>query len=346
VITIARGNLLDADVEALVNTVNCAGVMGKGIALQFKKAFPDNFKAYEKACRRGEVQLGKMFVFTTNALNNPRFLVNFPTKKDWRGKSRLEDIRFGMAALVDEVRARNIRSIAIPPLGCGNGGLRWAQVRPVIEEALRQAPQLEVFLYSPGETPEIAEQPVGTAPPKMTSSRALILQLMSRYATLDYRCTQLEIQKLAYFLQEAGEPLRLRFQAAVYGPFADNLHKVLDVMEGHFTRGFQGDRRPTTEIEVLPGGLTESERELAQHPASQARLDLVARLIEGFESPYGMELLATVHWLATHNPPEQRDLKGILEGVRQWNRRKGDLFTEHHVSVALTRLGEEHWLSV
>ena len=287
-----------------------------------------------------------MFVFPTNTLTNPRFLINFPTKQDWRNKSRLEDIRSGMTALVDEVRARSIRSIAIPPLGCGNGGLQWEQVRPVIEEALRQLPELKVLLFAPGETPEIAAQPVGTPLPKMTPSRALILQLMSRYATLDYRCTQLEIQKLAYFLQEAGEPLRLRFQAAAYGPFADNLHKVLEVMEGHFTRGFQGDRSPTTEIEVLPGGLASSERELAQHPASKARLERVARLIEGFETPYGMELLATVHWLATHNPPEQRDLSGILEGVRKWNRRKGDLFTEHHVAVALARLGEENWLSV
>ncbi|MFY9342276.1 MAG: macro domain-containing protein [Planctomycetota bacterium] len=344
-ITLAHGNLLDADVEALVNTVNCVGVMGKGIALQFKKAFPDNFKAYERACKRREVRLGSMFVFATGALRNPRFLVNFPTKQDWRSKSGLEDIRAGLTALVAEIRARGIRSVAVPPLGCGHGGLQWEDVRPVIEDALAELPDVDVRLYAPGATPAPAEQRVGTKAPNMTPGRAAIVQLMVRYAAFDYRATQLEIQKLAYFLQEAGEPLRLTFKAHHYGPYADVLHKVLETMEGHFTRGFQGDRSPDTEIEVLAAGKQLADEHLAANPHTGERLERVARLIEGFETPYGLELLATVHWLVTHQPEGQRDLGGVLAGLQGWSRRKGDLFTEHHVRVALERLTSEGWIS-
>src|SRR5690349_8544281 len=119
------GDLLRADVEALVNTVNTVGIMGKGVALQFRQAYPDNYAAYRKACTHGEVQIGKMFVFATGYLTNPRLIINFPTKRDWRSKSRLEDIEAGLIDLVAVVRSERITSIAIPPLGCGNGGLQW-----------------------------------------------------------------------------------------------------------------------------------------------------------------------------------------------------------------------------
>src|SRR5690606_26731097 len=113
------GDILTADAEAIVNTVNCVGIMGRGIALQLKNAFPANFKAYEAACAREEVQPGRMFVFETDTLTNPKYIINFPTKRHWRGKSRIEDIESGLKALIDEIRARGIRAIAIPPLGSG-----------------------------------------------------------------------------------------------------------------------------------------------------------------------------------------------------------------------------------
>ncbi len=118
-----QGNLLEADADGLVNTVNCVGVMGKGIALQFKQAFPENLREYELACRRGDVQLGDMFVVRLGHLTCPRYIINFPTKNHWKARSRLDDIRRGLAALVAVVRDLGIESIAIPPLGCGNGGL-------------------------------------------------------------------------------------------------------------------------------------------------------------------------------------------------------------------------------
>src|SRR5215813_9310019 len=130
------GDILETDAEALVNTVNCVGIMGRGIALQFKNAYPENFRVYEAACDRGEVQPGRMFVFETRQMTNPKYIINFPTKRHWRGKSRIEDIEAGLKALQHEIQKRGIRSIALPALGSGLGGLDWRDVRPRIDEAL------------------------------------------------------------------------------------------------------------------------------------------------------------------------------------------------------------------
>lgn len=157
------GDLLAEDAEALVNTVNCVGFMGRGIALRFKKAFPANFKAYEAACRRGEVRPGRMFVFETKQLANPRYVINFPTKRHWRGKSRLSDIDVGLEALVGEIRSRGIRSIAVPPLGSGLGGLNWTDVRPRIERALGPLPDTRVVVFEPKGAPAATKMPNSTS---------------------------------------------------------------------------------------------------------------------------------------------------------------------------------------
>src|SRR6202166_4741650 len=148
-IKFTTGDILAADVEALVNSVNCVGIMGRGIALQFKNAFPENFKAYAAACARQAVQPGRMFVFETGTMTNPKYIINFPTKRHWRGKSRMEDIEAGLKALLAEIEMRHIRSIAIPPLGSGLGGLQWADVRTRIEAAVRDLNGVEVLVYEP-----------------------------------------------------------------------------------------------------------------------------------------------------------------------------------------------------
>ncbi len=153
------GDLLMADAEALVNTVNCVGVMGKGIAFQFKKAFLENFKAYKAACRRREVRPGRMFVFETGQMFNPRYIINFPTKRHWRGKSRYEDIESGLKDLIREVRKRKIRSIAIPPLGSGLGGLQWGRVKGMIEAAFEEMQDVRVKLYEPKGSPDAKDMP-------------------------------------------------------------------------------------------------------------------------------------------------------------------------------------------
>jgi len=207
-IEIAVGNLLKAPAEALVNTVNTVGVMGKGIALQFRQAFPEMFRAYEKACKDGEVQLGRVQVFDLGGLvGGPRWVINFPTKGNWRSKSRMEDVELGLADLVDKVRALGIRSIAVPPLGCGNVGLDWADVRPRIEAAFARFDNVQVLLYAPAGAPESAAMPNRTSRSKMTLGQAVLVKLMDRYlkGLLDPFVSLLEIHKLMYFQMSAGD---------------------------------------------------------------------------------------------------------------------------------------------
>lgn len=339
----AEGDLLSADAEALVNTVNTVGVMGKGIALQFRQAFPDNYSAYAAACKRGEVHLGKMFVHHCNTFSNPHIIINFPTKKHWRQKSKIKDIESGLRALIEVVKTEGIRSIAVPPLGCGNGGLDWAQVRPRIEEAFSQVPEVAVQLFSPEGAPKADEMKVSTKRPAMTPGRAAILGLLNRYALPGYRLTLLEIQKLAYFLQEAGEPLKLDFQKQRYGPYAENLHFVLQRMEGHFVRGY-GDRTRDVSLHLLSDAVREAEEFLEIETDTLERFARVAALIEGYETPYGLELLSTVHWIAIREVPDARtDPERAIAGVHEWNDHKRKTFTSERITAAWERLRIKQW---
>ncbi|HZT43802.1 MAG TPA: macro domain-containing protein [Chthonomonadaceae bacterium] len=337
------GDLLRADVEALVNTVNTVGIMGKGVALQFRQAFPDNYTAYRKACMHGEVQLGKMFVFSTGHLTNPRLIINFPTKRDWRNKSRLEDIEAGLLDLIAVVRREGISSIALPPLGCGSGGLKWEIVRPKIEDAFAALPKVHVLLYAPEGAPIADTMKVATKRPNMTIGRAALLSALERYALPGYRLSMLEIQKLAYFLQTTGEPLKLDFAKQQYGPYAETLNHVLQRMEGHFIRGY-GDRSGKTSVRLMPDAVAEARQFLYDYPQTEERLERVARLIEGFETPYGLELLATVHWVAQENPFAAIEVKTAIQGVHAWNQHKRATFQPAHIQVAWKRLYDHGWL--
>lgn len=339
------GDLLKADVEALVNTVNTAGVMGKGIALQFKQAFPANFAAYEKAAKHGDVKPGKVFVFETGSFDNPRYILNFPTKRHWRGKARLQDIETGLQDLVKVIQERNIRSIAIPPLGCGFGGLDWEEVRPLIVSALASVPEVQAWVYLPDGTPPADKMKIGTSRPHLTLGRAALIELIEKYALPGYQLTQLEIQKLAYFLQAAGEPLRLNYVKQQYGPYADNLHFVLQVLNGHYLTGY-GDRSGNrANLHLLPGATDEADAFLGDHPDTKERLERVSKLIQGFETPYGMELLATVHWLAANEMPDiRKDYQAAVRGFTAWNQRKRENFQSEHIKIAWERLKQQGWL--
>jgi O-acetyl-ADP-ribose deacetylase (regulator of RNase III) len=344
-VEILRGNLIEADTEVLVNTVNCIGYMGKGIALQFKKAFPDNFNAYERACREGAMKPGNMLVFSTGSLVNPKYIINFPTKRDWRAKSRIEDIQIGLSSLINEIRKLGVSSVALPPLGCGLGGLRWKDIRPLIEQAFAALPDVHTMLFEPTGAPDAKTMPVRTKRPKMTAARALLIKLIQQYAQLAYRLTLLEIQKMAYFLQEAGEPLRLRYEAGIYGPYAHNLNKVLEIMEGHLIRGYGDSQKPDVEIELLAGAIKEADDNLAGHDISANRLERVARLIEGFETPYGLELLSSVHWVSVHGTNLASNPKMAVQAVHEWNDRKRRMFNPEHIKIAWDKLSELGWLN-
>jgi O-acetyl-ADP-ribose deacetylase (regulator of RNase III) len=343
-----QGNLLAADVDAIVNTVNTVGVMGKGVALQFKQAFPDNYRAYERACKRHEVRIGHMFVFATGRMTSPRYIVNFPTKEHWRSRSRLSDIEDGLQDLRKVIAEYRIGSIAVPALGCGNGGLDWREVYPRIGEALSDLKDVDVVIYPPRQTPTAATMPVGTKRPRMTPGRAALIGLLDRYIGPGLGATPIEIQKLMYFLQAAGEPLRLQFVRGQYGPYADNLNHVLQAVEGHYLRGY-GDRSGTVldaePIELMPGATENARSFLIDHPETHGRFDRVAALVEGFESPYGLELLASVHWVATaEDKGATTDPEVATREVQGWTSRKGRLFTERHIALAWSRLFEKGWL--
>lgn len=344
-IEFVKGNILKDDVEALVNTVNTEGVMGKGIALQFKLAFPDNFGAYRRACNRGDVKIGQMFAFRTGLLGNPKWIINFPTKQNWRKPSKVEYIRQGLPSLLTVIKTYGIRSVAIPPLGAGSGGLDWAEVRAVIAEALSQVPEVRVLIHEPVGAPAPTSMRIATKSPKMTPARAVLIGLLGRYAVPGYRLTQVEVQKLAYFLQTAGEPLKLQFVKGKYGPYSEILHHVLQHIEGHFIRGY-GDRTQASPIQLVDVGVGLASEVLAKHPVTQQRLDDVGRLIEGFETPYGLELLASVHWVSSMENSMAKDSPEItIDLVHRWSKRKAERFDANHILRAWQRLCDEGWMN-
>ena len=337
-ISIRRGDLLSApDVDAIVNTVNCVGVMGKGIALQFKKKWPSNFKAYSNACKQGEVTLGKMFTYDLGSLATPKYIINFPTKNHWRSLSKLEDIQSGLNDLIDVIKKQNIQSIAIPPLGCGNGGLGWNEVFPLIEKAFEKVPNVDARIYPPDNTPnaDTISENTNTKRPKMTEGRAALLLLLDGYREVGYGLSRIETQKLVYFLQEIGFNLNLDFVKYEYGPYADNLRHVLERIDGHFIKGV-GDGVVASEIKPIPEALEEAKLFVKNNsPEMFNYIDSVKDLISGYESLYGLELLSTVHWVVKHE--QVTSWQEAVTHVHSWNRRK-QAMQPMHIETAWNRL--------
>lgn len=340
-----KGNILAEDVEAIINTVNCVGIMGRGIALQFKNAFPENFKAYTAACKRDEVQPGRMFIYATNRLTNPQFIINFPTKRHWKGKSRMEDIDAGLDALVDEIRKCKIRSIAIPPLGSGLGGLDWSKVRSRIEAKLREFDDVKVIIFEPSEVLADERSNSSSEVPKMTVGRAALVGLMQRYLAglLDPFISLLEVHKLMYFLQTAEEPLRLSYTKGSYGPYAENLRHVLKAVEGHLVSGYaDGGDAPDKQLELVPGALEDARTFLKDKADTLARMNKVFDLVEGFESPFGLELLSTVHWIVTHE--KATTIEDVVTDTYAWSERKRQ-FSRRQIALAVDVLARKGWIN-
>ena len=346
-----QGNLLEAPTEAVVNTVNEVGVMGKGIALMFKEAFPENAEAYVEACKNREVRVGRMFVTENRQVIHPRWIINFPTKKHWRGHSRIEWIQAGLKDLERVIEEKTIHSIALPPLGCGNGGLDWGDVREEIEAALAGIPELEVVVYEPTRAYQNVSKRTGLD--KLTPARALISELIRRYSVLGLECTNLEVQKLAWFLQRSilslglKDQLDLRFTANKYGPYAERLRHLLNALDGSYLHCDKrlSDAGPFDLIWFDDSRRAKVEEYLRSEKARQylPALEATGKLIDGFESPLGMELLSTVDWLVSqeHRRPE---LSSVKEGLSNWTggessaRRKQQLFDDRLLQLALDRL--------
>lgn len=349
-IKFTTGNLLESDAEALVNTVNTVGVMGKGIALMFKERFPANLEAYARACESKEVNVGKVFVTETGELLGPRWIVNFPTKQHWRSPSKMQWIEDGLKDLREFILKNNVRSIAIPPLGAGNGGLDWNEVLPKIEAALGDIDEVEIQVYQP--TAEYQNVAKRKGVEKLTPARALTAELIRRYWVLGNECTLLEVHKLAWFLQRAIQaegkksPLNLKFEAMNYGPYAADLNHLLNNLDGSYLRSEKRipDAKPNDIIAFNDSKKDDVASFLLQQDIEYKRsLERATALIEGFESPYGLELLATVDWLVSEANVSP-DTDSILDALahwpagEQWAARKMKMFDSKAVEVAIERL--------
>ncbi len=346
-----QGNLLESGAEALVNTVNTVGVMGKGIALMFKERFADNYARYRAACKAGELRVGQLFVTEPAELQGPRWVVNFPTKQDWRAPSRLEWVREGLVELRRFLSENGVRSVAIPPLGAGNGGLDWSRVRAEIEEALAGLEGTEVFVYEPSSQYQNVAKRSGVL--HLTPARALVTELVRRYAVLGFECSLLEIQKLAWLLERAlkqqglPDPLNLQFKADRYGPYAHRLTHLLDSLDGSYLHCDKRltDAGPLDAIWFEPRQRDRLQVYLDSSEVTpyHAALQTVSTVIDGFQSPFGLELLATVDWLLSRDGCAP-DVASVREALSRWPagaahaERKARLFDERAIGLALEAL--------
>lgn len=344
------GNLLGSDAEALVNTVNTVGVMGKGIALMFKEAFPDNFAEYAHACAAGKVHVGKMMITERAALTGPRWIINFPTKQHWRHPSRLEWISAGLDDLRRIIESHGIKSVAIPPLGAGNGGLNWSDVKHEIERHLHDLPGVDIHVYEPSSTYQNVAKRDGVQ--KLTPARALIAEAIRRYWILDFECSLVEAQKLAWFVMRVSnrlgieDPLNLKFAANRYGPYADGLRHLMNSMDGSYLhcdkRINDADAFDVIWFDVNKRDVIDAYFKSAGKEYKPV-IDLVDDIIDGFQSPMGMEALATVDWLLATGAA-QPTVPSIREGIsrwpagRQWAERKMRVFDDQVIQSALERL--------
>jgi O-acetyl-ADP-ribose deacetylase (regulator of RNase III) len=340
-ISFEKNNILHVKAEALVNSVNLTGVMGKGIALAFRETFPENYKLYRKACEEKEIDIGKIFVTETDQFF-PKYIINFPTKKHWRLPSKYEWIEAGLISLKEWLRKNEIRSIAIPPLGSGNGKLDWVHVKVMIQNAMKEFEnRLDIIVIEPSE--QFETKPSLVKPEtKLTPARAMLLYIMSRYQVMGYEINLLVVQKIAYILQRLGEPLKLRFEKGYYGPFAYNLLPVLKAMKPYYLNYKSlDDAKPSTVIKQNQLTIEEVEQyiELNLTKEQKDHLDMTLALIKDFETPFGLELLGTVDYIFTQ---ENRilDSNEVLSKIKNWTTRKKKLFKQYHIDVAKEKLQE------
>ncbi len=338
-ITFLQGDLLQSDAQALVNTVNTVGVMGKGIALQFKNQFPKNYKAYHEACKKGELNIGQMLVVKDGDLMREKYIVNFPTKEHWKAPSKIEYIKKGLPALKEAIQQYHVKSIAIPPLGCGSGGLDWNVVKPMIVDHLSGL-DAQIFVYEPNaEIKSMLQTQEKQRDAKLTPAKAMLLYLMFHYEAIGDISSLFSANKLAYFLQESGENLRLTFKAYHYGPYSVQLNHVLGAVNGVYLKGLEQNQAKAFEPLLLNYeryGEVERFVKSELSPVQRDRLRSVLKLIEGFETTYALELLASVDYASKQEGVNA--LEQVMAIIKQWNPRKANLFQPAHVALAYAHL--------
>jgi O-acetyl-ADP-ribose deacetylase (regulator of RNase III) len=331
-----KGNLLESEAQALVNTVNTVGVMGKGIALQFKERFPENFRAYSRACKNGEVKTGKMFVHDELAINGRKTIINFPTKEEWFRKSQYKFIEDGLQDLVNVIRSRKLKSVAIPPLGAGNGGLSWSKIKILMTQYLSELKDVELFIYEPNaEIKKILQKEDQQKDIKLTPARAMLLYSLFKYERFGEHSTVFTANKIMYFLQQSGENLKLKFEPYTYGPYAQAVEKVLYALNGKYLFGLEQMQAGPFEQLKLDYTKYNEVREFVNRNLDsdqKQRLSDLFKFIDGFESTFSLEILSSVHYLKKNNPGLTKEQ--ILTKIQDWNDRKKTRINEYYVELA------------
>jgi O-acetyl-ADP-ribose deacetylase (regulator of RNase III) len=305
--------------------------MGKGIALSFKKSFPNVFIEYKKSVDNGDFQIGKVQVVATGQLS-PKYVINFATKKHWRNPSKLEYIEEGLFDLRNKIIELDIKSISIPPLGCGNGKLSWDDVKPLMLSVLSEIEEkIDVLIYEPGFSDQkmVQKQDV-----KLTAPRAMLIYLLKEYQALGYSVNMLVAQKLAYFLQIKGEPLNLDFEKGHYGPYSHKLLHLIKYLNGFYLWFKEEDNKPGTIINIDTKNYWRVEQYIESEltEVQVKRIQEILQFIYGYESPYGLELLATVDFVKRNT--KIQDLEAIKNEIHNWTSRKKKLMKSFHIEVA------------
>lgn len=346
-ITYVTGNIFDSTAQAIVNTVNTQGVMGKGLALQFKEAYPTNYELYRKACKRGEVVTGRMFITEDEGglLGRPRVIVNFPTKRAWRDPSEYSYIEEGLDDLRREIAARGIASIAMPPLGTNNGGLSWPVVKKMMEDALGGL-DCDITIFEPGsaQVERMKKEKV-----KLTPARAMLLRVLADMEAEMEDASEFAAEKVCYFLQRMGgaDVFKLCFEKGIYGPYSGKVRHMLHQLNGSYVMGMSSmSQRPFDEIWLTPGTRQAADDFLASaEPRFRELTGRVMALLSGCYMSYLLELLATVDFIVSHEAGGVMSDDEIVEAVghslEDWSWRKGRLFNDDgHIRMALGRLRE------
>lgn len=334
----------------LVNTVNTVGVMGKGIALQFKDEFPHNYAVYVETCRKGELSPGTLLtVKDWSPRYGEKTIVNFPTKVHWRNPSKYEYILRGLMALREFIISNKVESISIPPLGCGNGGLDWGRVKPMIVEVLSGL-QTMIHIYEPNT--DVAHVLKATATPvgdvKLTTARAMMLYALFFYETLGEPANLFAANKLVYFLQRLGEPAfdKYIFTPAHFGPYCHKVGRALHQLNGKYLTGLEQMSLRAFDPLTLQYNTWDEVKQYVENTlprASRERLEQLVALVSGFQSNLSLEVLATVDFVRKENPGIS--LEDTIRKVWEWSDRKKALFKERYIQIAYDHLaGREQTL--
>lgn len=336
-ITFKKGNILDSGAEALVNTVNTQGVMGKGIALQFKKAFPYNFKKYEEACKAGELAPGKLLIVKDQDLvGGSVWVINFPTKTSWRKPSEYEYIEKGLDELVKRMAELDIKTIALPPLGSGNGGLDWERVKAMITDKLSGIPQ-EIIVYEPN---ALIEEKMKQERVKLTEARAMLLYMLYQLQKSGEFVSEFSCEKVCYFLQRFGgkQYFRLEFKQNFYGPYSGKVRHVINYLNGSYIMGYSSmDKKPFEALQLIPDGEAVVVSYLNDKPELKEITTITENFLDGFYSDFALELLSTIDYITQRE--NTFEFEKIKAALAKWSERKRTMFAnDRFLSIAIDHL--------